>query len=92
MTKIYIVGECGYDHHWDRYVCGSIERALDRFEQIRLEFIEENKRMIDYEIRECPWNHGCRMRECELESYYYGCPYDHPHGDRPFIEEMELDE
>jgi hypothetical protein len=88
--KVWLVGDCGCEHHTVRHVCISKTTALKRWEEIRKELIEQNEVQIEY----CKRN-GCggEMNERIAKNLSEPNPElmnNYPQ-DEPFIEEWETE-
>jgi hypothetical protein len=92
MTKVWLVGTCDVEFTVTRYVCNTKEKALERWEELRLELIKGAKEGLEF---------------CKMEGYSIGIyeriidnliatndpeKMDNYPQERPFIYEMELDE
>jgi len=92
MTKVWLVGTSDCEGGSTRYVCTSKEKALVRWEEIRQELIEQEKKMIGYAKEEGTdiemfveiLNNLTATNDPEKMNNY---PQE-----EPYMREMELDE
>jgi hypothetical protein len=97
MTKVWLVGTCDVEFTDTRYVCIMKEKALLRWEELRLELIDRIKDQMNYFKKEnnTEWmfdEDGMYNRILKNLAETDPKKMDNYPQERPFIYEMELDE
>jgi hypothetical protein len=47
MTSVWVVAESRFEWYGIKHICGDEKVALQRWNELRLKLIKENKRMVD---------------------------------------------
>jgi hypothetical protein len=91
MTKVWLVGTSDCEGASIRYVCKFKEKALERWEELRLELIKGANEGLEFCKRE---GYSIETEERILLNLAEINPekMDNYPQERPFIDEMELDE
>lgn len=92
MTKVWLVGISDCEGGYTQYVCTSKEKALTRWEEIRIELIERAKEGLEYCKREGMSTDTEERILSNLMSTNDPEKMNNYPQEQPYIREMELDE